>query len=324
MKTVKTEEAVGMVLCHDLTQIIKDEYKGSRFKKGHVVQKEDIPILLSMGKEHLYVWEKNDDMLHEDEAAKILAEISAGENIIIDDNIREGKISIRAAKDGVLITDLDLLKAVNSVDMVMMAAKKSNSYVKKNAVVAAMRVIPLIVKKELMEECSKICNDNKIFKVAEIKKNDCAIIATGEEVLKGRIKDTFTPVLSEKLSQFGYEVKNVSYPGDDVKTIEKAIKTNLEKGYKALFLTGGMSVDPDDNTPLAIKNTTDQYITYGAPVLPGAMFMLCYKNDIPVIGLPGCVMYAKKTVFDLLLPRIAAGIKLTKEDIVNLCDGGLL
>ncbi|MDO4594280.1 MAG: molybdopterin-binding protein [Tissierellia bacterium] len=324
MKEIKTEDAVGMVLCHDLTQIIKDEYKGSRFKKGHVVKEEDIPVLLSMGKEHLYVWENDEDLLHENDAAKILAEISMGENTTTNGKIAEGKITITSKIDGLLKIDANLLERLNDVEMVMIATKRNNIAVKKYSPLASMRVIPLVVKKELMKKCQNIAGNNKILSIKPFIGGDAIMIATGEEIKKGRIEDTFSPVLTQKVKDYNYDIKKVIYPGDDVEIITRQINEAIENGAKAVFCSGGMSVDPDDNTPLAIRNASDEVITYGAPVLPGAMFMLAYKNNVPIIGLPGCVMYAKKTVFDLLIPRISAGEKLCKKDIVKLGMGGLL
>ena len=81
MKKIRTEEAVGHVLCHDMTRIIPGEFKGPAFRKGHIVTEEDIPVLLSMGKEHLYIWENDETMYHEDEAAEILCRMCLGEHM---------------------------------------------------------------------------------------------------------------------------------------------------------------------------------------------------------------------------------------------------
>lgn len=324
MKKVRTEDSVGMVLCHDLTQIIKDEYKGARFKKGHIVKKEDIDVLLSMGKEHLYVWENDDSMVHENDAARILIEIAKGENTNYNNVVSEGKITLTSQIDGLLKIDTDLLYKLNSVDMVMMATKNNNIAIEKYSPILSTRVIPLVVKKELMEKCKDIAKDKKVAKVIPFRKLKATMIATGEEILKGRIKDNFSPVLKEKVKKFNTEITDVIYHGDNVDIIKENIDKAIENGADVVFCTGGMSVDPDDNTPLAIRKSSSKVITYGAPVLPGAMFMLAYKNDIPIIGLPGCVMYSKKTVFDLVYPLIAAGEKPTKDYIVRLGEGGLL
>lgn len=324
MKKVRTEDAVGMVLCHDLTQIIKDEYKGARFKKGHIVKKEDIDVLLSMGKEHLYVWENDDSMVHENDAARILIEIAKGDNTTYNNVVSEGKITLTSQIDGLLKIDTDLLYKINSVDMVMMATKNNNIAIEKYSPILSTRVIPLVVKKELMEKCKDIAKDKKVAKVIPFRKLKATMIATGEEILKGRIEDSFSAVLKEKVKKFNTEITDVIYPGDNVDVIKENIDKAIENGADVVFCSGGMSVDPDDNTPLAIRRASSKVVTYGAPVLPGAMFMLAYKNDIPIIGLPGCVMYSKKTVFDLVYPLIAAGEKPTKDYIVRLGEGGLL
>ena len=117
MRLIKTEDAVGHVLCHDMTQIIKDQYKDARFRKGHVVTEEDIPVLLSMGKEHLYVWEMTPGMVHENDAAERLLALCGQENMIRS-GVKEGKIELKAACDGVFLVDSARLVAVTSQDEV--------------------------------------------------------------------------------------------------------------------------------------------------------------------------------------------------------------
>ena len=145
-----------------------------------------------------------------------------------------------------------------------------------------------------------------------------AVINTGSEVFKGRIEDKFTPILEQKLAVYGCEMAFHKVCDDDPAGITAAILEAKAAGCELIFTTGGMSVDPDDRTPLAIRNTGAEIVTYGAPVLPGAMFLVSYLDGVPVCGLPGCVMYAKRTIFDLLLPRLLADDPITAEDIARL------
>lgn len=323
MKTIRVEDAVGSVLCHDLTQIIAGETKGPRFRKGHIIQEEDIPVLLTMGKEHLYVFEKGIDEYHENEAAECLAELCKGENIF-SGNIVEGKISIFAKTRGLLKVDIHRLNAINSITNIMIATKLNNSPVEKNNVLAGTRVIPLIVKKSIIEEAKAIADGHKLLRVLPYQGHKAGIVTTGNEVYYGRIQDTFSDVIRGKMKSYDMVEMGHSYSRDTLSEISDKIQTLIEQGAEIVFCSGGMSVDPDDNTPGAIKEVATEVISYGAPVLPGAMFMLAYYQNVPIIGLPGCVMFSKKTVFDLVLPRIAAGERLTKTDIVALGNGGLL
>lgn len=323
MKLIKTEEAVGQVLCHDITQIIKDVTKDAVFRKGHVVKEEDIPVLLSVGKEHLYVWEKDEDMLHENDAAEILYEICKGE-YMHPTPVKEGKIELIADVDGVLKTDRELLYGINSMGEMMIASRHGDFPIHKGEKIAGTRVIPLVISKEKMEKAKILAGDKHIFSIKPYQLKKVGVVTTGNEVLKNRIQDTFTPVIVDKLKEYSMDMVMHALPGDDNAAITKAVKDMIEQGMDMVICTGGMSVDPDDRTPLAIKNTGAEIVTYGAPVLPGAMFMLAYyEGEIPVLGLPGCVMYAKRTIFDLVLPRIAAGEKLKKEDLDRLGEGGL-
>ena len=324
MKLIETKNAVGHVLCHDLTRIVKGEFKGAQFTKGHVITEEDIPMLLSMGKEHLYVWEMEEGMLHENDAAKRLYAVCENENIRPSETIKEGKIEAFAECDGYFEVDVDRLDEINSVDEIMIATRHGSTAVKKGDKLAGMRVIPLIVKEEKLLTAEKIFDGKPILKLTPYKLKTAAVITTGSEVYKGIIKDTFTPVIEEKLKNYGIEMKWHRVVDDGIENIRKAIEEARSYKPDMILCTGGMSVDPDDNTPGAIKESGAQIITYGAPVLPGAMFLLGYYDDgTPVMGLPGCVMYAGATVFDLILPKAAAGIKVSKKDIVKLGNGGL-
>ena len=324
MKLIETRKAVGHVLCHDLTRIVKDEFKGAQFTKGHVVTEEDIPMLLSMGKEHLYVWEMEEGMLHENEAAKRLYDICANDNIRPSQTIKEGKIEAFAECDGYFEVDADRLDEINSIDEIMIATRHGSTAVKAGDKLAGMRVIPLVVKDDKLKEAERIYAGQPILKLTPYKLKNAAVITTGSEVYKGLIKDTFTPVIIEKLKAYGIETKWHKVVDDGTENIKKAIDEVRAEKPDLILCTGGMSVDPDDNTPGAIKAAGAGIITYGAPVLPGAMFLLGYfDNGTPVMGLPGCVMYAKATVFDLILPMVAAGVKVSKKDIVKLGNGGL-
>lgn len=326
MKLIRTEDAIGHVLCHDITQIIKGVTKDAVFRKGHVVTEEDIPVLLSVGKENLYVWEKDERMLHEDEAAKILYEICAGDHMHGSD-IKEGKIELIADVDGLLKIDRKRLLAVNSLGEMMIASRHGDFPVCQGDKLAGTRVIPLVIEKEKMEAARQAAGPEPIFSILPYQKKKYGIVTTGSEVFKGRIQDTFSPVIREKMAEFPSEEIDQIYVDDEKEHILEAIMELLERGADLIICTGGMSVDPDDRTPGAIMDTGARIVTYGAPVLPGAMMLVSYYaregKRIPVLGLPGCVMYAKRTIFDLVLPRIMADDEITKEDIAELGEGGL-
>lgn len=323
MKLIKTENAVGHVLCHDMTQIIRGEYKDARFRKGHVVRPEDIPVLLSMGKENLYVWEMNEGMVHENDAAERLLALCGTERMLRS-QVKEGKIELRAGCDGVFLVDSARLLAVNRQDEVMIATRKGGTAVHAGDKLAGMRVIPLVIEEEKLRRAEAAAGSAPLLSLRPFVRRTACIVATGSEVKKGLIKDTFTPVVIDKLKAFGIETLDVVYSGDGVENVRDAVLAMRGKAPDMLLCTGGMSVDPDDNTPGGIRAAGAEILSYGAPVLPGAMFLLGYFADgTPVMGLPGCVMYAGATVFDLLLPLVAANVPVTRDDIAALGEGGL-
>ena len=327
MKQIKTEDAVGSVLCHDITQIIPGVVKDAVFRKGHVIKEEDIPVLLSVGKEHLYVWEQQEGMLHENDAAEVLRQVCQGE-VMTASEPKAGKIELTAQEDGLLKIDREKLNAVNGMGQMVLASRHGDFPVKKGDKIAGMRIVPLVIEKEKMDRVKEICGHTPVFRILPFQKLKAGIVTTGSEVYHGRIEDKFAPVVKEKLAECGVEVIGDVLCDDKPDMVTEAIGEWIEKGADMVVCTGGMSVDPDDRTPLAIRNASDEVITYGAPVLPGAMFMLAYKNRpdgtcIPIMGLPGCVMYAKRTIFDLVLPRVVAGERLSAEDFSVLGEGGL-
>lgn len=324
MKLIKTVDAVGQMLCHDMTQIIKDEYKDARFRKGHIVTEEDIPVLLSMGKENLYVWEMTPDMVHENDAAERLLMLCGTENMVRSE-VKEGKIELKAACDGLFMVDSARLLAVNCQDEVMIATRKGGTAVKKGEKLAGMRVIPLIIAEEKLRKAEQAAGEKPLLTLRPYARKTACIIATGSEVKNGLIKDTFTPVVAEKLAAYGIQTLEIAFSGDGVENVRDTLLAMKEKHHPDVLLcTGGMSVDPDDNTPGGIRASGADIISYGAPVLPGAMFLLGYYPDgTPVMGLPGCVMYAGATIFDLILPYVAADVPVTRDQIAALGEGGL-
>ena len=296
MKLMKTTEAVGQVLCHDITQIIPGVTKDAVFRKGHIITEEDIPVLLSVGKEHIYIWEKNENILHENEAAEILRDICMGEHMKPSEP-KEGKIELTAEIDGLFLADTARLKAVNSLGRMMIATRSSGVPVKKGDKLCGTRIIPLVIEKEAMAKAKEVAGDTPLLQLKPFRPRKYGVVTTGSEVFHGRITDKFTPVIEQKLTAYGVEM---------------------------VVCTGGMSVDPDDRTPLAIRNTGANIVSYGAPVLPGAMFLVSYMPDgRPVCGLPGCVMYAKRTIFDICLPYLLADEPITADYLAGLGNGGL-
>lgn len=321
MKKVKTVDAVGRVLLHDITKIVPGEFKGRAFKKGHVIKEEDIQVLLSLGKDNIYVFEEVEGFIHENDAAVILKDISCGEGLEFGE-IKEGKIDFFAEYDGLLKIDKDALLELNMIEDIMMATIHNNTPVKKGEKIGGTRVIPLMVAEEKLKEAKEVIT-KPFISVEKFKKKKIGIITTGNEVFYGRIKDAFGPVIKSKFEHYGSEILGQVILPDDKEKITEAIKMWIDKGADVVVCTGGMSVDPDDVTPTAIKECGANVVTYGSPVLPGAMFLLAYLNDTPIMGLPGCVMYSKRTVFDLVLPRILTDEKLTKRDIALYGQGGL-
>ena len=328
MKKINVRNAEGYELCHDITQILPGEFKGAKFLRGHIIRKEDIEVLISLGKENIFVMEEEDkekNLIHENDAAMFIVEkLNLDKEFFEISDIREGKINITAKEDGILKIDINTLNKINKIGEIILVTKYNNSYIKKGENVAATRVIPLLIEKSQLDEMKEIVKDRNVLTFKKIDKNkNLALITTGNEVYNGIIKDKSKEALLKKYRKYELNDMEQVFSPDDKDTIKKYIK-KFENEKDIIMCTGGMSIDPDDVTPSAIRESNWEIVTYGTPVLPGAMFMLAYKGEKVLIGLPGGVVFSEKTVFDVLLPRILANDRITKQEIIEMGHGGLL
>lgn len=324
MKKIHVRDAVGEVLCHDIARIVIGKVKDTPFRRGQRITAEDIPLLLSLGKEHIFVMEPSDtNKMHEEDVAAALYALCANDSIYPSE-VREGKIEAFAAHDGMLSIDVDRLNAINGIGELTIVTKWSHTAVKKDDKLAGMRCIPLLLDTSEVEAAKRIAGDEPLLKVVPFTVKNMGIVTTGSEVATGRIKDAFTPIIKERTAPFGMEMVAHEIVTDDTDLIAEAIRRVKAAGADIVFCTGGMSVDPDDLTPGAIARCAERVVIYGLPVLPGSMVCIAYMADgTPIVGLPGGVLFSKPTAFDVLLPYLASRTEITKEDCVKLGHGGL-
>ena len=323
-RIIQLSEAIGTVLAHDVTEIRPGEHKGPAFKKGHRVTDQDLDHLERIGKRHLYVLDLPPGTLHEDDAALILAEALAGEGVEYNTNPSEGKITFKAALDGLLKIDAQTLLDFNMVEGVMCATRHTNTIVDRGEVIGGTRAIPLVIDKSVVEEAADTARRaGGVISVKPLARPVCGLIVTGDEVYYGKIQDKFVPVITPKLSAFGCRTLPPVFVPDDKELISKAVLELIGRGAELVVTTGGMSVDPDDVTRLGVQISGAEEILYGSAVLPGAMLLLAKVHGVPIIGVPACGMFHANTIFDLVLPRILAGETLTRRDLAGLGHGGL-
>ena len=322
LKVIPVEEAVGLPLAHDITEIVPGKHKGPAFRRGHIVRKEDISKLLDVGKRNLYVMELDNDELHEEDAAHRLAKAAAGPNLKLV-GPSEGRVNLVADISGLLKIDADLLYRLNSLGDLMMATLLSDHYVNKGEVVAGTRTIPVVVKEELIQRAEALCKDNPIVRILPMPPRRIHLIVTGSEVYTGRIQDGFEPVVRRKAAAMGSDLVDKQVANDDPDQIAKLIQEAQRSGAEIILVSGGMSVDPDDKTPEGIRRSGATIESHGFPVLPGSMFLMAYLNDTPILGLSGCVLHDPFSAFDILLPRLLAGDRISRADIMAMGHGGL-
>jgi molybdenum cofactor synthesis domain-containing protein len=322
LKVIRVEDAVGLPLAHDITEIVPGKHKGPAFRRGHIIRQEDVAKLLDVGKANIYVMELDKDELHEEDAARRIAKAAAGDNLALTDP-SEGRVNLVATVSGLLKVDADLLSRLNSLGDLMLATLPTNWHVKKGTVVAGTRTIPVVVKEELIQRVEALCREKPIVAVLAMPAKRVHLIVTGSEVFTGRIKDGFGPVVSRKVGDMGSHVESVKIAPDDPDVIASHIKDAKDAGADVILVSGGMSVDPDDKTPEGIRRSGARVESHGFPVLPGSMFLMAYLDQTPVMGLSGCVLHDPFTAFDALLPRLLAGERISRADIVAMGHGGL-
>jgi Probable molybdopterin binding domain len=322
MKSIPVAEAVGMMLGHDVTRIIPGQCKGPAFKRGHIIQENEINEFLDIGKEHVYVIDLSPGFVHEDEAAKRIASAAAGPGIRLTQPT-EGRVNLVSEYNGLLKIDTDALARLNGIGEIAFATLHTNHQVKADQPVAGTRVIPLMMGEQNVSRAESLCKAcYPLIEIKPFKSLRIGMVTTGSEVYSGRIKDAFGPVVKKKFDELGSVVFRQVLVSDDRNMTISAIRQLIAEGAGMVVVTGGMSVDPDDQTPGAIRAAGAHVVIYGAPTFPGAMFMLAYIGDIPVAGLPGCVMYHKTSIFDLMIPRLLAGEVVTRKDFEKMGHGG--
>ena len=321
MKKINVENAVGMELCHDITEM-KDGFKGAAFKRGHIIREEDIPHLLDIGKRTIFVWEADAGEVHEDDCARRMAAMAPVEGAHYTDP-SEGKVLLFADQRGMFRVNRELLRKIDSIGDITICTLPDHYPVEVGARLASMRIVPLVTKEAQILEAERLCAEEKLLDLLPYRNKKLGVVITGSEVYTGRIKDKFEPVVRAKMKQYPCEIVGITICDDDLDMIVNAAKKHLENGADFLIFTGGMSVDPDDLTPTAVRQLGADIVTHGVPSQPGNMTLVAYLGDIPVLGVPGAAISLPTTIFDVLLPQIFAGERITKDELTNLADGGL-
>lgn len=321
MKKIPVEEAIGKTLCHDITAM-RDGFKGAAFRRGHVICEEDVPKLLDLGKRTVFIWEENAGEIHEEDAARRMAAMAPVEGAHYTEP-SEGKVLLMAERAGMFRVDTELLRAVNSIGDLTISTLPDHFPVNEGDRLASMRIVPLVTQETQIEEAERLCSGKKLLDLLPYHEKKVGVVITGSEIYTGRIKDKFEPVVRAKMTKFPCEILGVTICDDDLGMITGAAKKYLEQGADMLFFTGGMSVDPDDLTPTAVRQLGADIVTHGVPSQPGNMTLVAYLGSVPILGIPGAAISMPTTVFDVLLPALFADERITKEDLIRLGDGGL-
>lgn len=320
---LKSEDAIGLTLAHDITKVQPGVFKGPLFKRGHVICREDLPALLDIGKEHVFVIHLEKDEVHEEDAALRIAHAIAGPGLDFT-RPSEGRVDLFARQKGLLKINVPVLERLNTLEDIIISTIHNNTVCKEGLRVAGMRIIPLSIKEQKLAYLEQMAKEYyPVIQVKPMQTKKVGLVVTGTEVFKGRVADGFSPVMHRKIEAFGCVVNNERVVPDDPDLIARAILDFKNTESEIVLCCSGMSVDPDDVTPTGIRRSGAEVIFYGLPVLAGAMLLYARLGGTPVLGIPACVLHAPTTGFDLLFPRILAGEDLTYLETRKLGHGSL-
>lgn len=323
LKKVKVEDAVGMALAHDMTKIVPGKFKGVGFPNGHVIREEDISDLLKIGKRNIYIMELDEDQLHEDVAALRIASAVCGQHLRWT-HPKEGKSNIISQVDGLLRVHAEGLLAINMIGDIIISTLKNGFPCRKDQIIAATRIIPLMIAEDKIETLEEAASrHHPILEILPFQKRRIGLLVTGSEIYEGLIEDESDAYVGKKLKSYGCRIQKKIVVTDDPVMISNALLELKDAGCELIIATGGLSVDPDDVTRKGVRMAGATIISYGAPVLPGAMFLNARLGDVPILGLPACVFYHPRTVYDLMLPRLLAGEQPDARQIAEMGHGGL-
>ncbi len=344
LRLVPVEDAVGARLVHDMTRIEAGVSKEAAFVRGQVVEAGDVCRLQRMGRHNLYVEDEGDGALsgwvHEDEAALAFAQGLSGPGTCPVLPAREGKVNLEAEIDGLLVVDRDRLEAFNLVPDIMAATRRDGSLVKRGMRVAGTRAIPLHLRRDLYGKALRLLDHGSmgdtmggpLVRVVPLKPARIGILVTGTEVFQGLIEDKFEPVITRKALALGSSITRTVFAPDNATQIRDGVRALLDAGSDIIITTAGMSVDPDDVTRRGLIEAGATDLLYGAPLLPGTMLLLgriARENGdsgaglARLIGVPACALFYQTTSLDLVLPRILAGLEITRNDLARLGHGGM-
>ncbi|MHB8928364.1 MAG: molybdopterin-binding protein [Bacillota bacterium] len=319
-REARVNTSIGLVLAYDLTEIIPGQRKGAVLRRGHVITQDDLEVLRRIGKATIKVLELEPGEVHEDEAAARLAHALAGPGLKVSQP-GEAWADVVAEEAGLLKVSVEALLRVNSLGEILVATRHNNLPVRRGDLVAKAKVLGLVISEGKLRQAERIAAEAAVLRVAQFRKVRAGVVVTGREVFEGRVKDAFGPLLRQRLEAYGSTIAHAEVVPDEVEPIAGAIRGMLDRSVDMVLVTGGMS--PDDCTPEAISRSGAEVDFYGAPVSPGAMSLVAYAGEIPVLGIPAGLLARPRGFFDLVLPRLLAGETLGPADVAAYGHGGL-
>jgi molybdenum cofactor cytidylyltransferase len=325
LTTLPLEQAVGHILRHNLA----DANGRKALSKGHRIAAADLPRLHALGLSHVRVAVLEPGDVHEDEAARRLAEAVCGPGVVARPPAAS-RVNLLARADGVVRVDVVALLRINDVDGLTVATLPNHTLARARKRVATIKIIPFAVLEADLVRAEAIgraalSGSGGVVALTPLRRLDVGVILVGGAAARERIERGVYPAIEARITELGSTVLASHYVESDEAAIAAVITELRQAGARMLIIAGETSImDRDDVTPQALRLAGGRVEHYGAPVEPGNLLLLGYLDELPVLGAPGCVRSRDINIVDLLLPRLLAGERVTRHDIVELGHGGLL
>ena len=319
-QTVEVKEPAGRILCCTIFR------PGGRklLAKGHVISEEDIRLLETEGMENIWVTELEEGEVSEDEAVMTVAQ-GMGCGALEIRPAAGGRANLFTNEESCVLIDDDLLKQINCTSSIVIATALNFSFAKAGARVATVKSAPFAVAYSQMEAvCSILRERGPILQARPIRRPQLGVLYT-DPSSGDRARTLFEPVMRQRLERFNAAPSFVLNSVEEEEPVAKALAHLLRSKPAGILIASTTApAGPDDVIGRAMLRVDCHIEKFLAPVEPGNLLLLGYKDDVPIVSAPGCFRSARNNVVDLVLPPMLSRYRLSGWELASLGHGGLL
>jgi molybdenum cofactor cytidylyltransferase len=317
---IPVEAAAGAILAHGMS------FGGRSFRKGRVLSDDDVSALHAAGIGTVVAARLEAGDVGEDEAARAVGGAATGANLTATEAFT-GRVNLFADERGLAVYDGALLDRINRIDeSVTVAAVPPYAVVEPRQMVATIKIIPFAVPGAVLKDCLEaIAAAGGLFRVAPFVPRKVGLVQTTLSGTRHKVLDKTVTVVRGRIENLGGTLAGETRCAHATADVAGAIRDWRDRGCDMVLVMGASAItDRRDVIPAAIEAAGGTVDHFGMPVDPGNLMLIGHDGDTPVLGLPGCVRSPKLNGFDWVLQRLAAGLRVTRDDMMAMGAGGLL